>query len=685
MTSLFSPEIRAAIVAATSADEELERYWRRAFACLHNDRESTAVKDIYDGQPYLFMAAYPGLDIAAVQPLARAGRTIAWSIFLYDPVLDEGGQWAELALRGQALQFEAYRQLAAVFPPTSSFWDRFRDYLRDYLAACNVEQRFKRGERELHAIDEAEALSMSIGKNGMAKAAVAGLAALAGDDGPYAALIESIDQFYIAHQIIDDLADWKTDLRDRIPTLVLARVVADLGAELTALDERAVSRSLFLRGQADVLLARALAALDRAEALIAGIPCQLWRALLVGLRGKCAALRAEVAAMLSRQRERGSAPAIVLPDAPDDPRCAPLAWQATRHLIAQSRGGFGEAIHTGLFPMDAGYAPASEYLSGDAMIRAVLIDVLHEIAEASGVDLRPIIDFECDALLAAHDPDAGGWSYFNTLPELPPGADVLGHALNALIRSGRGAAAAARCAPALAHVDANGAVTTWLLPAAPATERETQQAAWVRDCWGAGPDAEAVASLARALHNLDPVRFAGAIEAAADWIEAAQAPDGSWCSRLYHAPFLTTWQCVRFLAEVRTTSPARGRARDFLVRAQLADGGWTMDDDADAMMTAHAVLGLCAASSPEEAAATVVRGVRRLGELVATAFPASMFVKLAVGRARGPVTHVLSHHSHSLTAAFVAAAAIAASRWSAPRITNASRSAATTSLALEMP
>lgn len=660
MSTVFPPHLHDTIASNAASYEALEQYWQPAFAWLHNGSKQLEGTNIYDGHPYLFVAAFPSLSMADIQPLADAARTFAWSVFLYDPVMDEGSAWAELALRGQALQFEAYRQLHRLFPPASSFWERFRGYLRDYLAACGEEQRFMRGARSLTDLGEAEALALSIGKNGVARAAVAGLAALAGDDAPFAPLVDSIDEFYTAHQILDDLADWKKDLRARIPTLVFARVAADLGDDFE-LDERSVARSLFARGQADLLLGRALAALDRADQLVAGFPDLVWRSCLVKLRARCEGLRREIADLVAAAPRR--APALELPDEPADRRCPDVAWRAIRFVSGQLHRGFAEVAHTGLFPIqESGFRPEREYLSGHALAHAVILDVLHDAAEASGVDLTAATRFAAEALLAAHDPTAGGWPYFTTLPELPPGADVFGHAAIALVRAGHGSDVLARAAETLAWIEARGAVPTWLRGTR--DDRVALQAAWIRDCWGAGPDAEAIAPLARALHRLDPARFRPVIARAVDWIERAQEADGGWPSQLCGAPYLTTWQCAQLLAEVRPGSPARARARDFLLAGQLGDGGWANHGDAaDPIVTAHALLGLCASARPGEATAAVSRGYARLHAAVEDGWPASTFVALVVGRARGGRTEVLAHRTSTVTAAYVAKAAIAVEAW----------------------
>jgi hypothetical protein len=312
--------------------------------------------------------------------------------------------------------------------------------------------------------------------------------------------------------------------------------------------------------------------------------------------------------------------------------------------------------------MDQGFRPAREYVSGHALAYAVILDALEDVAEASGADLAPVTRFAADALLECHDAGAGSWPYFTTMPELPPAADVLGHVALALARAGRADDVRARSADVLAWIDAHGARTTWL-----PSRRETDAAlhrTWVDDCWGRGPDPEAVAPLARALHRLDAARFRSRIEEAVDWIELAQQADGGWASTLLGAPYLATWQCAQLLAEVRPGSPARARARDFLLSRQRGDGGWAQaGDQADAIATAHALLGLCAAADPGEATAAVSRGYTRLHGLVEDGWPASTFVALAVGRARGAAVGHLEHRSSAVTAAFVARAAIAVERW----------------------
>jgi hypothetical protein len=655
MTTIFPPSMRAAIQAHAASFDALEQYWKPAFGWLQNQHGPLQGKNIYDGHPYLFAPAFPTVTPAQLYQLAEAARTFAWSVFLYDPVMDDGVAWAEMALRGQALQYESYRILSSLFPTTSSFWPRFRGYLRDYLAACGTEQEFMRGQRDLRGATEGEALQMSIGKNGVARAAIVGLAALSGDDGPYQALVDSIDEFYTAHQIVDDLADWRKDLRARIPTLVLARVAAELPDDV-ALDERSVPYVLFARGQAKVLLVQADAALERAAQLASPYPVELWHTRIAKLRESMAALHRDVDALAGAGRSRG--PQLALGDAPA--HCPALAWRATQFVTAQLARGFAAVAHTALFPMDRGYRPSQEYLSGHALQHAAILDALHDVAAD---ELAPAIRFTADALITAHDQDAGGWPYFTTLPELPPSGDVFGRVVLALLRAGHRDAVLARIEPVLAWLAEHGAVTTWL----PAPARRDLHDTWIRDCWGAAPDVDSVALLARALHAIDARRFSTVVTDAVDWIEQAQAADGSWPCGRNNSSYATTWHCAELLAEHRPFATARTRARNHLLATRIADGGWATasGEPSDAVSTSYALLALCAAAKPGDsaAAAAIERGRTRLEALVEAGWNPHPVSALPIGGARGEPVVYLEHESATLTAAAVAQAVMAVARW----------------------
>ncbi|MFM6405138.1 MAG: hypothetical protein ACKPGT_10950, partial [Microcystis sp.] len=162
-----------------------------------------------------------------IRILSLAGQFFANSVVLCDEVIDRASSGINIAsvLGMQARQFESYHLLYQIFPPNTTFWQRFRGYLSQYTQACLEEYDFSLGKRPWSEYTESVAIQSIKDKTGVAKTAIAGLVELAQDDTYLDPLGESISNFYVAGQMFDDLRDWKEDLHNGIPSLLLSRLI----------------------------------------------------------------------------------------------------------------------------------------------------------------------------------------------------------------------------------------------------------------------------------------------------------------------------------------------------------------------------------------------------------------------------------------------------------------------------
>lgn len=278
----LEPEVTAVRAAITTA----EANWpaQLSFQLYQNDERAF----VYDCYPYLFLNAFPGLALEDVRPLAVAGRLFATAVFIADGVMDgqtTGDDAALDLLRLQALQFEAYQTLYQLFPPESPFWPQMRGYLAAYVEACLLERSFAQGERSWSEFTEEVGCRIIIGKCGVAKCVVAGLATLAGQTTLLPSLTASIDHYYIAFQMWDDLQDWKEDWAMGQPSLLLARLLGDSpgGQETDNSSDQSVAqltRKLYYHNHAQAILQIGLHSLHTARAALQGLPNLDWIAIL---------------------------------------------------------------------------------------------------------------------------------------------------------------------------------------------------------------------------------------------------------------------------------------------------------------------------------------------------------------------------------------------------------------------
>ncbi len=259
---------------------------------------------------YFFIKAFPTLEIDDIRILALAGQFFANSVVLCDEVIDRASSGINIAsvLAMQARQFESYHLLYQIFPPNTTFWQRFRGYLSQYTQACLEENDFSSGNRPWHEYSESIAIQSIKNKTGVAKTAIAGLVELAEDDTYLDSLGESISNFYVAGQMLDDLGDWKEDLQTGIPSLLLSRLIDKSPHHYSQeqLEElpKKLNHKIYYEGHANYVLELALKHLDQAEILKKELPELPWWNVTSKLRHQYQTLIQDIACIVQKNLER---------------------------------------------------------------------------------------------------------------------------------------------------------------------------------------------------------------------------------------------------------------------------------------------------------------------------------------------------------------------------------------------
>lgn len=665
---LFGPAIEEEAKTIAALAEEIQAGWTEGA-----DLRVNAKGWIYDLHPYLFATAFREVPRPELRRLALAGRFLANAVVLMDMQIDEpvdAATAAGWALRGTALQFEAYRLLQGLFPPTSGFWPAFRASISDFITAYTMEQEFASGKRAWHSFATTAAIVIATGKTSMAKGSVFGLAELAGDNAPVAALARSIDEYNIARQIFDDVHDWKADLRDARPSVVLRELLPE---ELPGRDERTspeliqdLARRLYYDDVLDALMDRVLLHVGRALDEAATWPELPWRKVMRMLERGAQDLQADTRRITAENRDRlRAAPevAITLP-APAGP------WQEVvlpglGFMVEQWRTGFGEARALGYFSHSGGFT-SEEYQSGDVFQRALITDALLDADPLLGGQLQAIVAAETRYLLSRRSADGLGWSFYPRLAELPNDADDVAQVMQVLLRAGRREDVIEQCERAIQAVISgirpDGSFETWILPGpaqrGPVHQRQLE---FITKAWGTGPDPDVIANFLYALALYDRGRFAHEIDHGVRWLIDHQESDGSWSSTWYEGPFYGTYVNARLLAHVRARAPLR-KVDAFLRDRQRSDGGWSAASGAsDPLSTALATLalgyvGIGADDQPSRRARDFLAGTQG-GDGGWRSVP---FIKMDMERASGGPPRLIYYGSRTLTTAFACKAGLAA-------------------------
>ncbi len=574
-SGLFPPEIQRLMVDSAATRALAVGAWPKGVRHQCSDPDS-----IYHGYPYLFLDAFPDLKLAQVEPLARGAGLIFDSIIVADRVMDEETEHITGDVLGiEVMQFEGYRLLHPLIESTDPFWNRFRDYWVAYTEACLLERELASPEASWERFTEAQAVSVAVGKCGLAKVSVAGLAALAKDDRCYEPLTQSIERYYTARQMLDDLTDWRADLESGFPSLLLSRVTAAAFAgdrrQLRADGER-TRREIYYGGHVGYTMRLALEAIAESERLTEGYPDLLWHRQTSAIRERCQAVLQQLEHIAEKRQATTRRLAVALP--PPSDAWQEVAWDAVQRILHRWGASGGRR------PTDAGRDVTSKV--GDVLPLAMAADALCDVDSLLEGQLQPLIQSQVDYLVYRRRP-GGGWSYSAVSMGLPADSDHLGLILRILLRAGRREDAEQHCAQLLSQLEdfgvlrPDGAVETWI--------RRSPQG----ETLPVGePDAAVTAQLLEALALFDGQRFAEPIERGLTWLEEQQQADGSWRSSAYRGLYPTV-ACLRCLVALRSTSSVVGRAESFLRQAwRSADWGASASD---AMSAALALQGLALA------------------------------------------------------------------------------------------
>jgi squalene-hopene/tetraprenyl-beta-curcumene cyclase len=671
----LKPEVAAAARAVLEDAAILQSRWPREISIGRSEGDTPS---IYDCFPYLFIEAFPGVPAEKVQKLSLAGRLYASALFLSDALMDQemkGLKAAVASVNVTALQSEASYILHELFPPGSGFWKHFRAYLRDYIEACLREKEFTIGNRSWSDYTDEVALGIVSGKDGFSRAAIAGLCELSGDDGLLEGLTQSIKHYYIGRQMYDDLIDWKSDLRDGSPSLVLARLLRTrppvLNTDRNSPEISELARELYYQGHAEYVLDLALDSLDKAGHLTIEVPSLSWRAAIEQAHLHCSSLLSDIKRIVTENRTRVSHQPTVqvgLPEPGD-------AWlrigeDALQYILSQWQIGFGEVKHVMKFAHEYGFSSPREFHSGDVFQRALIAEALCSTSDALAGELSDVITHETDYLVASRTKTGvGGWSYFPELPELPPDADDLAQVMQVLFKTGRFSEIEEFCAEPLRvlltdnYHEESGSFDTWIVPKDNRTPQQELQAEWVRRAWGRGADPDVVANLGWALHLYYADKHRDVIHRAVDFLCSVQDADGKWTSTWYHGPFYGTYVCIRLLSAARPDSDCLPKALDFLLTGQNADGGWGFDENqSDPLSTSLALLTFaCIATVMTDEritpAALSAVGYLKSAQLEDGSWPACMFIRMDVGRATGEIWKRLIFARRTITTMYVMKAA----------------------------
>jgi len=202
--------------------------------------------------------SYPPISEKAIAAISFATCIFSDAIVMADDIIDYGSRnpsFLNDLPQSLALLTEAYHTFASVLADNANFWNALRLYFSEYVRGLRSEGTVE----DWSALSEDDCISIAGSKNGLIRIIDAAIAA-ASSSTPNG-MAEALLDYFVANQMIDDIKDWKEDIKFGRPSLLLRKVCS---ARPLPENERAIRRAIYTSGAAVAVARHGLARLQSA-------------------------------------------------------------------------------------------------------------------------------------------------------------------------------------------------------------------------------------------------------------------------------------------------------------------------------------------------------------------------------------------------------------------------------------
>jgi hypothetical protein len=164
-----------------------------------------------------FLPLFPNVSPIFLEKLSSATNYYLISLLTIDHILDDkstlvskDGLMFSFLLREQALHL-----MYELFDSNSIYWDYFANYYKEYVTAIQIENQYYFDQSQITEMEIGKMKTMYAGKSALAKAVIAALAIQSDKLSTIYQLEKSMENFYIAATLQDDVNDWKLDFQNK--------------------------------------------------------------------------------------------------------------------------------------------------------------------------------------------------------------------------------------------------------------------------------------------------------------------------------------------------------------------------------------------------------------------------------------------------------------------------------------
>lgn len=251
--------------------------------------------DAYCSFPYLFLDAFADVDEESFDMIYSISRLLYVSTMFLDGVLDHKTTIEqESLLLAILLRERAIDLLNKVSKDSDELWGFFEKYQKEFVRAHVAESRRNSSHYSPYSLAEFE--KIAAGKAAYAKMIPATLALLSRSSTQIGNFEKSIDAFFTAFQLRDDLRDWRLDFSDRQFSFILCKVIdrKALSEKIDSVSVDDVGRMIYFTEIAEQSIELMVSYYQDASAAVEGISCSDWKTAISKSQTECEEMLAKL-------------------------------------------------------------------------------------------------------------------------------------------------------------------------------------------------------------------------------------------------------------------------------------------------------------------------------------------------------------------------------------------------------
>ncbi len=584
-----------------SIDIENDPFFKTFASKLQKENGSNFVK--------LFLSIFPDLSQNFLIKLGKAADYYLFSLLITDNILDNKS--ALVSKNSLILSFllreRALHLMYQLFDHNSIYWEYFDTHYKEYVYSFQLEGKYRFDEIQEMSIKEMEAIYT--GKSAMAKAVSSALAIKSGQTQHIPVLEKSIENFYIAKTLKDDVNDWKEDFKNKQYTYILSNVIVKNNLNVSTLTLELLGKYVFFTREAEQILELALEYYKKALEIVTPDQYITWKGKISHDIQTTLNLKEDIKMLVNKElkiigfinnEKQGHLPWVEVNLPFKESEFSKMLKHAFHYILENWRNGFDEVSSYSYFPNVDGFSFEQRYGIGDTFQRAIICDLFQDCNQFVNNSIYPYLKSETDYLIKQQSL-LGGWNFYTNMDVQPCDADTTFQVIKVLLKQGQAEKISKTSIDLIdnwlgQHFSPDGYICSWLIPPANKCNIKQQQQRdflmkYTNHDIYSSIDIEVLANIYNGLYELDAVKYKAYISNGLEYIEKNQNTDGCWNSTWYFGPFYATYMCATLISRLSPNSGSLIKAYSYIEKSQNIDGGWGWEPKiSDPLNTALALL-----------------------------------------------------------------------------------------------